>query len=135
MIARGSQGWQLVLADLALILFLVTLAMLAHAQERGGEGVDRQEIVPAPQVAASQALYRRPQDGPSLMEWLADQPADPRATLTIIAQHSGEDRDKVWREAQDMADSVAASNFAVRVIIKSGAKSDLYASLAYDAPQ
>lgn len=79
-----SSGWQVVLADLALILFLVTLAALAA----GPDGDDRSRIA-KPEIAASQALYREVEDGPTLAQWLDQRPADPRATLTILGQHTG----------------------------------------------
>jgi hypothetical protein len=126
----GSHGWQLVLADLTLILFLVTLTALVDSS-------DREEDVAAHggYVAPAQALFRPSARGPSLADWLEEQPADPRTTLTIIAQYSGADQEPMWQNAQVMAASVAGSNVKVRVIISRGKQSDLYASLAYDDPE
>ena len=42
-----------------------------------------------PQIASSQALFRPQESGPSLNQWLSEQPPDPRATLTIFARQSG----------------------------------------------
>lgn len=131
----GSHSWQLVLADLALILFLVTLTALVTSSEEGIEKASREDDEPspsAPYVAPAQALFRPTPSGPSLAEWVAQQPADPRTTLTIIAQHSRDDEILMWENAQVMAASVAGSPIAVRVIITSGNQSDLYASLAFD---
>jgi len=130
MIVRGNNGWQLILADLSLILFLVTLTALVNTS-----GENRSIITRASFVAPAQALFRPTSHGPSLTEWLAEQPHDPRSTLTIIAQHSGEDQGPVWQEAQAMAASVAQSDVAVRVVITRAEQSDLYASLAYDEPE
>jgi len=127
---KGSNGWQLVLADLSLILFLVTLTALVNTSSETGESPERATF-----VAPSQALFRPTARGPSLAQWLAEQPADPRATLTIIARHSGDDKDLMWDNAQMMAASVAQSGVPVRVIITKGDESDLYASLAYDEPE
>lgn len=125
--SRHAPGWQLILADLALILFLVTLAALAATPSaRARMGSDDVEI------AAAQALYRPDPDGPSLAEWLATQQPDPRATLTIMAQHSAGDEGQVWEQAQSAAQSAAGRGFAVRVVITKGEASDIYASLAYD---
>ncbi|MEO1221482.1 MAG: hypothetical protein AAFY42_09040, partial [Pseudomonadota bacterium] len=86
-------------------------------------------------VAPAQALFRPSARGPSLAEWLQEQPLDPRLTLTIIAQHSGEDQDLMWQNAQVMAASVVGAETRVRVLITKGKQSDLYASLAYDEPE
>lgn len=125
--SRHAPGWQLILADLALILFLVTLAALAatpSVRPRMGSN--------DPQIAAAQALYRPDPEGPSLAEWLATQQPDPRATLTIMAQFSEGDERSVWEQAQNAAGRAAGHGFAVRVVITKGEASDIYASLAYD---
>ncbi|MHA7820938.1 MAG: hypothetical protein ACX930_14925 [Erythrobacter sp.] len=132
MIARGvgvGHGWQLILADLALILFLVTLSALANApsDERAGAML-------APQIAPSQALFRPDHSGPDIEQWLAARPRDPRATLTVFARHTEAGRDAVWAEAQQIAASASGEGFRVRVVVTEGETSDLYASLAYDAP-
>lgn len=132
---KGSNGWQLVLADLSLILFLVTLTALVNTSSETGESPEPATFVAPAHIAASQALFRPTSRGPSLAQWLAEQPADPRATLTIIARHSGDDKDLMWDNAQMMAASVAQSGVPVRVIITKGDESDLYASLAYDEPE
>lgn len=129
MIERGAQGWQLILADLALILFLVTLTALVNSSS-----VERAATADAPFVAPAQALFRPTPRGPTLPEWLAEQPRDPRTTLTIIAKHNAQDRDLMWQNAQVMAASTAGSEVPVRVVITAAQESDLYASLAYDTP-
>jgi hypothetical protein len=127
---QGSgHGWQLVLADLALILFLVTLTALVNSSSKSDELLTR-----APYLAPAQALFRPTSRGPTLAEWLTEQPADPRLTLTIVAQHSGEDRELMWDNAQLLAASVSGTEIGVRVVISEAEQSDLYASLAYDEP-
>lgn len=128
MTGRGAPGWQLILADLALILFLVTLSALASEDARAPASATT-PIEPA------QALYRPSPQAPSLREWLAERPRDPRATLTIFAQHSDATREQIWQEAQVLAGEAEASGFAVRVVLSRGSRSDLYASLAYDLPR
>ncbi len=140
MISGRAPSWQLILADLALILFLVTLSALANeaAHESSddprspADSADRQQI--APQIAASQALFRPTPLGPSIEEWLREQSADPRATLTIFAQHQAADEAAIWDQAQALASNAELAGFAVRVVITQGQDSDVYASLAYDAP-
>lgn len=130
MIIRYAQSWQLILADLALILFLLTLSALAVEEgiERKEEGID------TPQVAAALALFRPDARGPSLSQWLAERPADGRATLTVFARFAESERDQIWRRAEALAREASDSGFPVRVVITRAQSSDIYASLAYDAP-
>ena len=127
-------GWQLILADLALILFLVTLSTLAQTAERKKAEEAQASVNGTSQFAASQALFRPSADGPAMRDWLSDRPFDQRSTLTVYAQHSGADRDRMWEAAQALADQAAQSGYRVRTVITKGSTSDLYASLAYDAP-
>ena len=132
MIARrlsgaSANGWQLILADLALILFLLSLAGLASEAAHA----------PRPAMAAvapSQALYRPGANAPELSQWLISQPRDPRATLTIFARFAEGDGDRVWEQARALATQAQGEGYNTRVVIEQAAASDLYASLAYDAP-
>jgi hypothetical protein len=129
---QGGNGWQLLLADLALILFLLTLTALPDEDA----AVAPPELAAAPPaIAASQALYRPVERGPSLREWLTSQPLDPRATLTIFVRYRGEEEAQAWRRAQQLAREAAASGARIRTIVAPGEISETYASLAFDDPQ
>lgn len=137
---RGGHGWQLILADLALILFLLTLSALPAAEVQSGHrladrearGEDADAKLPA-EIAAAQALYRPVAGGPTLAAWLASQPPDPRATLTVFARYRRSEEAESWVAARALAGEARASGVAVRIIITSAKDTDLYASLAYDA--
>jgi hypothetical protein len=154
-------GWQLILADLALILFLVTLAALASfpeggrandasetgASENGGLGAG--DTARQARFAPSQALYRPGPGAPPLAQWLARQAPDPRATLTIYARHAGADEAASWAKARALAQEARGTGVAVRVVIErvdadrgvdgdadggaAGVVTGLHASLAYDS--
>ncbi|HSJ78775.1 MAG TPA: hypothetical protein VK913_08595 [Erythrobacter sp.] len=137
---RGSHGWQLILADLALILFLLTLSALPAAEAESGRRLaDREardkDARPAQraEIASSQALFRPVAEGPRVGEWFRSQPRDPRATLTIFATYDQGGEAAAWAKAQAMANEARASGARVRTIIAAGAEADVYASLAYDA--
>lgn len=135
MIMRSSHGWQLILADLSLILFLVTLTALVGSslQDASDPEIEPETAPnPAPYLAPSQALFRKIEGGPDLGDWLREQPLDPRASLTIVAQHGPGDEEAIWQEAQAMAQIARRSKVSARVVIKGADTSDLYASLAYD---
>ncbi len=142
MITRRGPGWQLILADLSLILFLVTLSTLAGVADQDVHGTVA-EREKAPEFAASQALFRPDPLGPTLGEWLDDQSPDARATLTVFARHTEDDKEAIWEIAQALASDASGRGFAVRVVIsqdqtilseesQSAGASDVYASLAYD---
>ena len=137
---KAGHGWQLILADLALIFFLLMLTALPAAEAETGRSLAdkaaRGEEAQAPasaEISASQALYRPVAGGPSLAQWLAAQQPDPRATLTVFARVRRGEEDEAWAAAQALASEAAATGVAVRTIITVGDEADLYASLAYDA--
>lgn len=133
-IARGGgHGWQLILADLALILFLLTLSALPAAEATGSQQrFDADARNTAPQIDAAQALFRPVPGGPSLTAWLAEQAPDPRATLTIVAVHARGGEAAAFARAQALAAQARARGSQVRTIIMPGPLDEVYASLAYD---
>lgn len=132
MIRPVPTSWQVTLADLSLILFLVTLAGFAARAETEPEARER---MTRPSLAPSQALYRPEDSGLALSEWLAEQPFDPRATLTILVHHPRGDAAWALDEVAILRDESSASPFPVRVIIEEDAERLVYASLAYDSPR
>jgi hypothetical protein len=136
---RAGHGWQLILADLALILFLLTLSALPAAEAESGQRLadtdareKEAEGASKPEVAPALALFRPIAGGPSLGAWLGEQAPDPRATLTIFATYAEGGEAAAWQDAQSLAAEARASGARVRTIITAGAEADVYASLAYD---
>ena len=127
-------SWPFILADLALILFLLTLTGLPLEAEPPPARRKENRFAPAPEIAPAQALFRPVPGGLTLAEWLASQPRDARATLTIFARHPAGGEAAAWQAASALAREAAAAGVPVRTIIASAREADLYASLAYDAP-
>lgn len=133
-LARTPPSWQLILADLSLILFLVSAAALSGSKgtkpgaETAASGSDAAALAPA------QALYRPGPGLPTLAEWLAAQPRDPRAALTILAEHARGEEERAWSDARAMAATASALGVRSRVIIRQSERSAIHASLAYDQP-
>lgn len=137
---RGGHGLQLIVADLALILFLLTLSALPAAEAESGNRLadtDAREKEAAPralpEIAPAQALFRPVAGGPSLARWLDAQAPDPRATLTIFATHASGREGAAWARAEALAAEARRQGTQVRTIISAGRSDDIYASLAYDA--
>lgn len=121
MIARAGSGWQTVLADLSLILFMVTASAVSQAPA----DVPALSAVPVlPAMGTPVALWRSGAGGPPLADWLAATAPDPRLRLTIIA-------------APDLGpDALALARSAgrpARILLEPGA-SGLAAALTYDQP-
>jgi len=129
---RTSSNWQLILADLALILFLVALIALI-----GGDADEAEAAAPTVQPdfqEPAHAIYRPAPDAPPLQDWLAQQSLDPRAMLTISVSHQPGQSDEAWASAWDLAQGARASGVAVRVVIEEGETEEILATLAFDAP-
>lgn len=139
----SAHGWQLILADLALILFLLALSAQLAMREEDPDTLtaiaERHKMRPAGtkavNVAPAQAIFRSVPQGPSLGEWLSAQPRDPRATLTIFASHRPGAEAAAWTAARMLAEEAARLRVPTRIIISAGRESEVYASLAYDTIQ
>lgn len=136
---KGGNSWQLILADLALILFLLTLSALPAAEAETGRRLAARAVQEKgareetqPEIAPAQALFRPVPGGPGLSAWLAAQSPDPRATLTIFATHKPGGEAAAWTRAEALAAEARATGARVRTIITAGEEAEIYASLAYD---
>ena len=126
MIARAGSGWQTVLADLSLILFMVTAAALS-------ETGDALVAAPVSLQGAQLALYRAGDGAPPLEQWLAAQGADGRQQLTIVAQYAPGREEQALRQAEALLREAGSAAAGVRVVVEPGA-GGVSASLAFDAP-
>lgn len=128
MIARHGSGWQTVLADLTLILFMVSVGALAHSAPIAPKAA---QPAPGPVLVQGEpvAVWRPGNAGQDLAQWLAAQQDDPRARLTLIIHAPPE------RAADAVARARAAGGPAAdgaRIVIEPGTGPDLEAVLAYD---
>lgn len=127
---RGSTTFQVVTADLAMILFLTTLAALAVANKRQHEAAVREQL----EIASSQSLFRAQPGGVAFPEWLAQQQRDPRQSLTIFVHYRPQGRAAAWERAEEMERQASAAKRPVRLIVEPSDSDEVYASLAYDSP-
>lgn len=135
MIARAGTGWQAMLADLSLILFMVTAGVLAKRPEM--------PVVPSPSATsdvaqASQqseplAIWIAGDGAPRLREWLAAQSADPRQQVTITAKYAPGGQAQAIAEASRLVSEAGAAGHAARIVVEPG-DGPPQAALAYDTP-
>lgn len=115
------------MADLALLLFVCTLAGLAGAYRSEAE-----QPACTVQFAQSQALYRDVPGAPPIDVWLAEQPQDPRARLTIFGLYRTQDHDQVAKEALGLEQAAIEAGASPRTVIEPADRNQIFASLAFD---
>ena len=127
MIARAGSGWQTVLADLSLILFMVTAGAAAQA------GPDAAPASPPPLVdpALGEPVAVWREGGDPLGIWLASQSNDPRQRLTIVVPYA---TDPASAAPKALALALSAGRPA-RLLFEPGGAGDAYATLTYDVAQ
>ena len=119
MIARVGSGWQTVLADLSLILFMVTASAVSQARD------DPRAPSGGFAMADPVAVWRPSPSGPTLAGWLADQPTDPRMRLTLFVHAPAGEEGAALR-------LTAAAAPGARVVIDREPGPPFEAILAYD---
>ena len=127
MIAGGRGSWQTIIADLALILFMVTAAAMGSKKPETSDN-------PLPARGEALAIYRPQQGAPPLGDWLAEQAADERQQLTIIGRHTEGAAEAAADDALALALDAAEHGVRARVLLEPAEKSDLLAVLAFDNP-
>lgn len=121
MIARAGSGWQTVLADLSLILFMVTAAVVAEPP------IPPARTAPAlPALGQPVAVWSGAPGTPALRDWLAQAARDPRLRLTIVASPA---------ETETALRLAAGAGRAARVLIEPEASGPPLATLTYDEAQ
>lgn len=125
MIGGVRLSWQTAIADLALILFMVTAAAMDS----------QDEVPPANPVPARGeplAVFRAGAGAPTLAQWLDQQSRDPRQRLTIVAHYAPGGLETASRDALELAATAEAAGQPARLLLQPGPQSDLLAVLAFD---
>ena len=148
MIARAvGVSWQTILADLSLILFMVTASALANAPD-GPLGTDpdapprqRPAARPAPPPPAITPSLRaepvgvwRPAAGaPTLPQWLHDVAGDPRLRLTITVHYAPGGRDAALAQAVQLDRAAGGFGQTARIVVEPGQPAGANAVVGYDS--
>ncbi len=133
-----AMPWQTILADLALILFMMTAAALANAPDGpllpNGPKPVPQLRPPAPSARGEPVgVWRDGPGSPGLIEWLAQQARDPRLRVSILVRHvPGHERAALARAEALMA-MAGARGAGARIVIEPGGEDGASVVLAYDA--
>ncbi len=129
--ARAGSGWQTLLADLSIVLFMVTAGALSQA----GDGVAENSAALDPSArTAPLAVYRAGAGAPPLGEWLTAQSADTRQQLSIVAQFAPGGQQAALEQAAVLLRAAGAAGLRARLVVEPGT-GGVTAALAYDAPE
>jgi hypothetical protein len=132
--AGGGIAWQTMLADLALILFMVTAA--AMGQPPRAVVPPRAEAARGPQAPGEPvAVWRSGTGAPPLGAWLARQQADGRLQLTVSARYAPGRQAAALAQAGALAKVAGAMGCEARIVIEAAAPGEApgaEATLAYD---
>lgn len=131
MIVRAGTGWQYALADLSLILFLVTASALAQASDK------RPAPQPAPPPIAAAidsepvAVWSASPEAPLLSQWLGSVGADPRLEVQVVVRYASGGRAAAMAQANQLAKAGGPRASAARILVEPGARSGGSVSLVY----
>lgn len=133
--SRAMLSWQTMLADLALILFMVTAATAAPNPAQKAPPPPHAAPLPASPWGQPLAIWRATPHGPTIAAWLAGQAADPRQRLTILARFAPGTRAQALAEAGQLAEAAGPAGATARVAVEpasANAPAQVLALLSYD---
>ena len=145
--ASAPGGWQIILADLALILFMITAAALANAPE-GPQSPFKPSPAPKPapppktvqQIAPSLrgepvAVWTDSAGAPPLAGWLASEARDARLRPTIIVRFVKGHQAAAFARAEALSGEAGLRATDARIVVEAGPADGAIVALAYDQEQ
>lgn len=127
-------GWQMIIADLSMILFMLTASAVSrqdnsvHAKPAPAPA-NRSAPAPAPR-SEPVAVWIAGEGAPPLGQWLAQQPRDARQQVTITATYAP----GAMQEALAQAQALAKQAGEARVLVEPGSPG-VRVVIGYDAPE
>lgn len=120
--ARIGSGWQTLMADLSMVLFMISAAAVGEAP---ADKLNSQPPLAAsvPALGEPVAVWRGGSDPQALRAWLSSQSADPRQRLTIVAARS---------DAPAALALATGAGRPARVLIEPEGEGGVFAALTYD---
>lgn len=139
-IARPGTGWQTLLADLSMILFMITAAALSKTSLDARSKAPIVKSAPTEaearpsQQAEPLAIYVAEPDAPPLVEWLAQQPRDDRQQLTVTARYRPGGQAQALSLAGKLAAEAGQNGAIARIVVEPG-EGPTTVALAFDVAQ
>ena len=129
MTAPGT-SWQVMLADLSILLFLTSLSALAQVKSAPAAPAALAPV--APSVAEPVAIWRAGGGAPRLGEWLKTQASDARMQINVHAGYRPQAREQVLRDAVAISSDPDLEGRRVRVILEPAPTDFVTVTLSYD---
>lgn len=129
---RIGTGWQTLMTDLSIVLFLITAGALAQQGPDAGVAAVAKPAQTPSQRSEPVAVYRAAPGAPPLGEWLASQPRDPRQMLTIVSTYAKGQQNAALDLATGLAREANGVGQVARVVVEPG-EGEATATLAYDS--
>lgn len=107
----NGAGWTIMLADLALILFIVTAS---HADDGTVEAIAMARN-PVPQ-----AFYRYAPDAPALAEWVDEQKLGPGARMQISVAYAPGDEARAIKRTGTLLAEAKAAGLQPEIVLRPG---------------
>ena len=128
--ARAGTGWQTTLADLSLILFMVTAATVS---QQGPVGQTQARAARPSPRAEPLAVWEAGAGAPPLADWLALQAPDSRQQLTLVVPYRPGEASAAVAMAASLLRQGGPRSAGARVVIEPG-EGPPVARLAHDRP-
>jgi hypothetical protein len=141
-----AMPWQTILADLALILFMMTAAALASSPDGpllpGASPPTKARASSAPSAPSAPAtpsargepvsVWGDGPGSPGLAAWLAQQGRDPRLRVSILVRHLPGHEQSALARAEALVAMAGARGAGARIVIEPGREDGASVALAYD---
>lgn len=128
-----TRAWLVPLADLSLILFVVTAVALVTSGELGSIQPVRQDQTRSVALGVASQVYVDTPDAPPIENWLADHPRGLGEQLTILAGYTDAgDRDFQLERGEVLAQKAMAQGFAPRIVIEQAMQPGIVVYFAQD---
>jgi hypothetical protein len=130
-------SWQTLLADLALVLFMVTVGALVRAKRAHAPAQAvppaLNEPVTAPQEATPLSVYRDVPGAPPLGAWIQQQPRDARQQITIVVRYLPGTERALSARVDAVLAAAREAGAHPRIVIEPG-NTGISAGIGFDAP-
>lgn len=132
MIRAGSvtQGWLVSLADLSLILFIVTAG--AIASDKGGNPNPAFGADGSLPLGVAEQIYIDAPGGPPIEDFLARHAHGPAEQLSITGHFATGERAAIARRVEHLARQAVRAGHVPRTILQPSARSEVYVHFAHD---
>lgn len=135
-----TASWQTLLADLSLILFMLTASAVTNAPDvpvvKAAPVKPLPPLAPKPATPSQRAepvgVWIDSEGAPPLAAWLAEQARDPRLRATIVVRFAGGDRAGALLRAARLSEAAGPRGAGARIVIEAGAQDAASVALGYD---